>query len=194
MMLQFGNYDLNAPKGKKINTNHQNTKTSWQKTDDTTKHKGTSWRRMLGVSDFWKRFLLQPSSQECSSMAMLLALPTVPHPKYHWLCHPQFSTGASCALINLLQEKRWFRFDTLMKTFDAIILSITTLPRLINIWFKWGITVWNVLLQICEMFRSSVCRCEIPHLLYSPHPKDPYWKTTAKIRDCPRRTHGSKSK
>lgn len=78
-MLQFGNYDLDAPSGKKSLRRKQEYKK--QMTQQNTKElpRGDS----KGVCDFWIGFCLQQSAQECSSMAMLLALPSVPHPKYH---------------------------------------------------------------------------------------------------------------
>lgn len=83
----------------------------------------------------------------------------MPHPKYHWLCHPQFTALASRALINLSQAERLFCFSTPTITSDAILLSLPRLQHLFQVGnhsLKCVFTdLWDVQKQRVQMWNTT---------------------------------------
>jgi len=132
-----------------------------------------------------------------------MTLVNVPHPKYHWLCHPHVCANASCALnlsqgkqlgkrLKFFSSKRCVALEFMivmhqMATSKLYALSLTPLwiPRHLVRVRESQFEMRFYRFARCSSQRRNLCRCEIPHLAYPPHLKDPHCQTTAKICDCP---------
>lgn len=94
---------------------------------------------------------------------------------------PQAKTGA-CLLVQNTVNPATFKCDPLLS------LTLMWLPSHLVRVRESQFEMCFYRIARCSSQRRSLCRCEIPHLAFPPHPEDPHHQTTAKICDCPLRT------